>query len=109
MAINEEHSDDLEWWEIPESSIRYMETLRQQRQAAADERRRKENEKQRNYRAARKHKLFLIERDGAKCQRCGATDNLCVDHIVPLASGGSNDLDNLQLLCGHCNLSKGAK
>lgn len=109
MAINEEQDDGLEWWEMPESTLRYMETLRQKNRAEADRRRREENEKQKNYREARKHKLFLIERDGAKCQRCGATNNLCVDHIVPLARGGSNELDNLQILCWHCNTSKGAK
>jgi 5-methylcytosine-specific restriction endonuclease McrA len=32
-----------------------------------------------------------------------------IDHIVPLAKGGKNELDNLQLLCGKCNLKKGAK
>lgn len=28
------------------------------------------------------------------------------DHIVPLARGGMNDITNLQLLCGECNLGK---
>jgi 5-methylcytosine-specific restriction endonuclease McrA len=32
-----------------------------------------------------------------------------VDHIMPLALGGSNWPDNLQCLCPFCNLSKGAK
>lgn len=32
-----------------------------------------------------------------------------VDHIMPLARGGSNWPDNLQCLCPTCNLSKGAK
>jgi 5-methylcytosine-specific restriction endonuclease McrA len=32
-----------------------------------------------------------------------------IDHINPLSAGGSNDFYNLQLLCPHCNLSKGAK
>jgi len=31
------------------------------------------------------------------------------DHILPLALGGSNDRQNIQILCRSCNLSKGAK
>ena len=32
-----------------------------------------------------------------------------VDHIVPLARGGSNDPENLVISCRFCNLSRGAK
>jgi 5-methylcytosine-specific restriction endonuclease McrA len=32
-----------------------------------------------------------------------------VDHIVPLALGGTNDRKNLQIACEPCNLSKGAR
>lgn len=32
-----------------------------------------------------------------------------VDHIVPLARGGTNDRKNLQITCADCNLSKGAR
>ena len=52
-------------------------------------------------------RLFIAQ--GARCL-CG--DELLafhVDHIVPVARGGSNWPSNLQLLCGRCNRSKGAK
>jgi len=35
--------------------------------------------------------------------------NFHIDHIYPLAMGGSNYPENLQILCPACNLSKGAK
>lgn len=31
------------------------------------------------------------------------------DHIVPLESGGLNDISNMQLMCKDCNLKKGHK
>lgn len=31
------------------------------------------------------------------------------DHIIPLAKGGADTVDNMQLLHKACNLSKGAK
>ena len=33
--------------------------------------------------------------------------NHTVDHVIPQAKGGSDHLDNLQLLCGACNCTKG--
>ena len=32
-----------------------------------------------------------------------------LDHIVPVASGGTSEDSNLQLLCPTCNMRKGAK
>lgn len=49
------------------------------------------------------------DRDGWECRRCGSHRNLTVDHIHPIALGGTDDLDNLQTLCGSCNSSKGAR
>lgn len=50
----------------------------------------------------------VLKRD-RRCQLCGAGPEdavLHVDHIVPRSRGGSNDLDNLQVLCQACNLGK---
>lgn len=35
--------------------------------------------------------------------------NYHIDHLVPLARGGSNDASNIVLACPHCNLSKSDK
>lgn len=55
----------------------------------------------------------VMKRDGYRCQLCGkqAKDGvkLHVDHIKPLAKGGSNAIKNLQTLCAACNLGKGTK
>lgn len=50
----------------------------------------------------------LAQRDGERCAVCGSTDALTVDHIVPIARDGTNELSNLQLLCFGCNVKKGA-
>lgn len=52
-------------------------------------------------------KLEVWKRDGGKCTKCGASENLHFDHIIPWSKGGSsNNSDNIQLLCGKHNLEK---
>lgn len=46
---------------------------------------------------------------GGRCVECGATEYLEYDHIVPVAKGGSNGENNIQLLCRKCNLKKSDK
>lgn len=53
-------------------------------------------------------KSFVYERDGGRCVRCGSATELQFDHIIPVAKGGATTAQNLQLLCGPCNRSKGA-
>jgi 5-methylcytosine-specific restriction endonuclease McrA len=51
--------------------------------------------------------LILIERDGYLCAECGSQGDLAIDHIVPLSKGGSDEPDNLRILCRSCNSRKG--
>jgi len=44
---------------------------------------------------------------GIVCLQCGATDNIEIDHIVPLSRGGTNLFENLQPLCKTHNSAKG--
>lgn len=54
----------------------------------------------------------LIEgRQVMYCATCDAQIDLEIswwelDHRIPLALGGSNEPDNLQVLCGHCHKQK---
>lgn len=45
----------------------------------------------------------LWQRAQGKCENCGSRHRLEADHIQPRALGGSNDIDNLRLLCRPCN------
>lgn len=65
----------------------------------------------------------VLERDDCTCQICGISrkylDDMApglgeylrleIDHIVPIAQGGTSDESNLQCLCWRCNSLKGSK
>ena len=53
-------------------------------------------------------KIAVTLRDQGKCVQCGATEDLHFDHKVPWSRGGTNTVNNIQLLCGGCNRRKGA-
>ena len=60
-----------------------------------------------NYRT---HKHTLYGRQEGLCAGCRVMfpfRNTTVDHVVPQSRGGSDHIDNLQLLCGACNSMKG--
>jgi 5-methylcytosine-specific restriction endonuclease McrA len=52
----------------------------------------------------------ILKRDNYRCQMCGVTAKdgaaLEIDHITPVAKGGGNNADNLQVLCRDCNAGK---
>lgn len=52
----------------------------------------------------------VLERDEATCRYCGSTAGpFDIDHIRPVALGGTDALENLTVACVACNRSKGAK
>lgn len=59
------------------------------------------------YDVPRETREAVFYRDGMACLKCGATESLSLDHVIPLASGGDNGIDNLQTLCKSCNSAKG--
>lgn len=54
-------------------------------------------------------KARVWERDNGRCVMCRATNKLHFDHIIPVAKGGGNSVDNIQILCQTCNLKKSDK
>lgn len=53
----------------------------------------------------------VLKRDYFTCTKCGRKPpyvRLEVDHIYPLAQGGTNNEKNLATLCNFCNSGKGA-
>ena len=50
----------------------------------------------------------VMERDNYTCVYCGSTNNPELDHNEAHANNGSNEIDNLQVLCRSCNRRKGA-
>lgn len=55
---------------------------------------------------AKGQRFRILERGGFRCHYCGARDDLQIDHVVPLAKGGTNDPANLVPACMDCNYGK---
>lgn len=57
-----------------------------------------------------RERFEVLKRDNFSCHYCGRTTadgiKLHVDHVIPVAKGGTNDLENLVAACDECNLGK---
>ncbi|WP_165253642.1 HNH endonuclease [Paludisphaera soli] len=57
-----------------------------------------------------RRKLHVLHRDGWRCQYCGVwmtRETATLDHLTPVAQGGSNLAWNLVACCLGCNQDKG--
>ena len=60
----------------------------------------------------RSNKEKLFGQQHGKCKGCNEIfpyQFMEVDHILPKSKGGTDEFENLQVLCSHCNRSKGSK
>lgn len=52
-------------------------------------------------------RVFILERDGARCCYCQAEAGpFEIDHVLPIARGGTHEVENLVVACRPCNRSK---
>ncbi len=49
-------------------------------------------------------RLVILERDGYRCTRCGSTTHLHIHHRHSRCQGGTDEMDNLETLCGDCHM-----
>lgn len=52
-------------------------------------------------------KAMIYKRDGHRCQYCGRSSNLTIDHVIPKSKGGEDSWENLTICCVQCNMKKG--
>ena len=58
----------------------------------------------------RQNKHVLFGQQEGRCGGCSSAfefRHLEVDHRIPQSAGGTDHIENLQLLCAHCNRLKG--
>ena len=85
-------ADDIELlvWDRERRGDAKLERLRKLRIRADD------IEERRRERIPDEVRIFVWERDGGRCVRCGAQEDLQFDHIIPVAKGGASSIENVK-------------
>lgn len=65
----------------------------------------------RNTRAYRAKRQVVLRRDGHVCMYCGSSDDLTIDHILPIKKHPelAMDMENMVIACKPCNSRKGSR
>jgi 5-methylcytosine-specific restriction endonuclease McrA len=61
------------------------------------------------FREIKPSREMIYKRDRHKCQYCGATKKLTIDHVIPKSRGGDDSWENLVVACSSCNVKKSDK
>jgi hypothetical protein len=57
-------------------------------------------------RIAKPSRAMIYARDQHKCQYCGSTRKLTIDHVMPRSRGGGDTWENMVVACSSCNTKK---
>jgi 5-methylcytosine-specific restriction endonuclease McrA len=60
-------------------------------------------------RISKPSRAMIYARDQNKCQYCGSTRRLTIDHVLPKSRGGDDSWHNMVVACSACNTKKGDK
>lgn len=52
---------------------------------------------------------IVLEMYGYQCVTCGTSEDLTIDHIIPKSKGGTDELENLRVMCRSHNAQKNAR
>lgn len=65
----------------------------------------------RNTKAYRRQRLKVLARDGHVCMYCGTSEQLTVDHVLPIKYHPelAMDMENMVIACKPCNSRKGSR
>lgn len=92
-----------------EASRAYYRDLRAKNKDSVAAANRKQRAKRKNAEVFAVSKKELNRIYASPCVFCGATENITLDHVIPLSRGGRHSVGNLQALCFSCNHRKHAK
>ncbi len=45
----------------------------------------------------------ILKAAKTKCEKCETSKHLTINHKIPLAQEGTNEFENLQILCRRCH------